>query len=91
MREWTVGNHATVSMLWRSTTQTKIPGEMDLLSPVPSFHCAPMLQMQEWSGGRFMCVDTTTEQVRKNLYLLYLTDVEHDDPLFLLSQIVMMV
>lgn len=63
VRAWTVGNHATVSMWWRSTTQMEITGERDLLSLVLNCHCAPLLPMQELLAARYMSVVTTKEQV----------------------------
>lgn len=67
VKEWTVDNLADVLMLLRSTTLMEITGGMDLLYHVPSFPCAPLHQMQEWWEARFMCVDTTKEQVTKNV------------------------
>ena len=65
MRVWIVGNHAAASMQLRSTTQMEISGGMDLLFHVHNSHCAPMPPTQEWWEERFMCVDTTKEQVMK--------------------------
>lgn len=69
VRAWTVANHATALMQLRSTTQMEITGRMDLLFHVHSCHCAPMLLTQELWEARFMCVDTTKEQVIKTIHL----------------------
>lgn len=65
MRVWIVGNHAIASMQWKSTTRMEITGGMDLVFHVHNSHCAPILQTQESWEARFMCVDTTKEQVNK--------------------------
>lgn len=65
MRVWTVANHATASMWWRSTTQMEITGGMALLFHVHNSHCAPMPLTLEWWEARFMFVDTTKGQVMK--------------------------
>ncbi len=68
VRVLTVANHATASMRWRSTTQMEITGGMDLLFLVHNSHCVPMPLTREWWEARFMFVDTTKEQVKKNIY-----------------------
>lgn len=93
VRGLTAGNHATVWMPWRSTIQMMITGGMDLLSHAPSLLCTPMPRMQELWGERFMCVDTTKKQVRKNPLSTYtvMRQAERERTLVfdLVSQVVM--
>lgn len=70
MKVLTAGSHVTVSMLWRSTMQMVITGGTALPSRVLNSPCTPMPLMQEQWEARFMCVDTTKEQVMKQTHKL---------------------
>lgn len=63
MRVATAGSHAAASMQWRSTTLTAISGGTGLVFRVHSCPYAPVDLMQARWRERFMCVDTTKEQV----------------------------
>lgn len=61
-----------------------IPGGTGLVFHVHSCPYAPAAQMQAWWQERFMCVDTTKEQVIYNLYLdFFHRHVQTVPPLFL--------
>lgn len=59
-----------------------IPGGTGLVFHVHSCPYAPVALMQAWWQERFMCVDTTKEQVIYNLYLDFFIGI-FKPPLFL--------
>lgn len=63
MRVVTAGSRATASMQWRSTILMAISGGTGLVFRVHSCPYAPTDLMQALWQERFMCVDTTKEQV----------------------------